>query len=96
MGWQTTDHLLVNRGFKSHMGYLGGSESYKWGRHDSSDSPNPLTGAHDMYATPRSHATLTARFASSATMRAWLTVDPRGLWWCTGGTTTIQEWISRR
>jgi len=21
-GWQTSDHLLVNRGFKSHMGYL--------------------------------------------------------------------------
>ena len=89
MGWQTTDHLLVNRGFKrcevpwrcqravnqpslcmhhlethhgrlgdrgdvtefSHMGYLGGSESYKWGRHDSLDSPNPTTGAHDMCVT---------------------------------------------
>ena len=25
LGWQTTDHLLVNRGFDSHVGCLGGS-----------------------------------------------------------------------
>lgn len=49
MGWQTTDHLLVNRGFASHMGYLGGSESYKWGRSDSSMDPDPLLGRHDMW-----------------------------------------------
>ena len=49
MGWQTTDHLLVNRGFDSHMGYLGGSESYKWGRMDNSMDPSPLTGKHDMW-----------------------------------------------
>ena len=49
MGWQTTDHLLVNRGFESHMGYLGGSESYKWGRMDQSLDPNPLSGKHDMW-----------------------------------------------
>eukprot|EP01046_Picozoa_sp_COSAG06_P003669 COSAG06_NODE_146_length_22145_cov_11.714733_17_plen_131_part_00 len=48
MGWQTTDHLLVNRGFDSHMGYLGGSESYKWGRMDQSLDPNAFTGKHDM------------------------------------------------
>lgn len=47
MGWQTTDHLLINRGFTSHMGYLGGSESYKWGRADSSLDPSALTGKHD-------------------------------------------------
>ena len=51
MGWQTTDHLLVNRGFESHMGYLGGSESYKWGRMDQSLDPNPLTvSRHDIAA----------------------------------------------
>lgn len=49
LGWQTTDHLLVNRGFKSHMGYLGGSESYKWGRLDQSLDPDPLAGNHDMW-----------------------------------------------
>ena len=31
MGWHTTDHLLVNRGFHSHVGYLGGSQSYMCG-----------------------------------------------------------------
>ena len=30
----------------------GGSESYKWGRHDALDDPNPLTGVHDMWASP--------------------------------------------
>lgn len=49
MGWQTTDHLLVNRGFLSHMGYLGGSESYKYGRSDASMDPDPLVGRHDMW-----------------------------------------------
>eukprot|EP01052_Picozoa_sp_SAG31_P039525 SAG31_NODE_5498_length_2499_cov_15.125833_3_plen_65_part_01 len=24
LGYETTDHLPVNRGFKSHVGYLGG------------------------------------------------------------------------
>ena len=49
MGWQTTDHLLVNRGFESHMGYLGGSESYKWGRMDQSRDPNPVSvSRHDI------------------------------------------------
>ena len=31
LGWHTTDHLLVNRGFTSHVGYLGGSQSYECG-----------------------------------------------------------------
>ena len=31
------------------MGYLGGSESYKWGRSDKSLDPNPRTGKHDMW-----------------------------------------------
>lgn len=31
LGWQTTDHLLVNRGFTSHLGFLGGGESYVHG-----------------------------------------------------------------
>ena len=34
------------------MGYLGGSESYKWGRMDNSLDPNPLTGKHDMVCNP--------------------------------------------
>ena len=49
MGWQTTDHLLVNRGFKSHMGFLGGMESYKFGRTDDLEDPAPLVGEHDCW-----------------------------------------------
>lgn len=28
---QTEDNLMVKRGFTSHVGYLGGGESYRWG-----------------------------------------------------------------
>eukprot|EP00037_Helgoeca_nana_P010113 m.88875 g.88875 ORF g.88875 m.88875 type:complete len:637 (-) comp20024_c0_seq1:254-2164(-) len=45
LGWQTTDHLLVNRGFESHVGYLGGSQNYNWG----GGSENPYEGKHDMW-----------------------------------------------
>jgi hypothetical protein len=45
LGWQTTDHLLVNRGFASHAGYLGGGEAYKWG----GGSVNASAGHHDMW-----------------------------------------------
>jgi len=45
LGWQTTDHLLVNRGFSSHAGYLGGGEAYKWG----GGSEDPTSGAHDFW-----------------------------------------------
>jgi len=31
LGWWTTDHLMVNRGFTSHLGFLGGGESYTHG-----------------------------------------------------------------
>ena len=45
LGWQTTDHLLINRGFASHAGYLGGAEAYTWG----GGSRNPMVGHHDMW-----------------------------------------------
>ena len=45
LGWQTTDHLLINRGFTSHAGYLGGAETYTWG----GGSRNPTAGKHDMW-----------------------------------------------
>jgi len=48
LGWQTEDHLLVNRGFESHVGYLGGSQSYTWGRPGIGDA-NPYSGKHDMW-----------------------------------------------
>eukprot|EP01051_Picozoa_sp_SAG22_P005823 SAG22_NODE_359_length_11758_cov_4.094254_14_plen_59_part_00 len=31
------------------MGYLGGSESYKWGRMDQSLDPSAGAGKHDMW-----------------------------------------------
>jgi hypothetical protein len=31
LGYQTTDHLPVNRGFDSHVGYLGAEEDYHFG-----------------------------------------------------------------
>jgi hypothetical protein len=75
MGWQTTDHLLVNRGFASHMGYLGGSESYKWGRHDASDDPNPLTGSHDMWHNSHPGIDIAATIGYSTSFYAMQAVD---------------------
>eukprot|EP00040_Diaphanoeca_grandis_P035337 m.221881 g.221881 ORF g.221881 m.221881 type:complete len:651 (+) comp33356_c7_seq1:26-1978(+) len=31
LGYQTTDHLPFNRGFTSHLGFLGGGEAYTYG-----------------------------------------------------------------
>lgn len=45
LGYETMDHLPVNRGFKTHVGYLGGSEGYHYG----SGSVDPQTGKHDMW-----------------------------------------------
>lgn len=45
LGYETTDHLPINRGFDSHVGYLGGSEGYEYG----SGSKDPTKGSHDMW-----------------------------------------------
>ena len=45
LGYQTMDHLPVNRGFKQHCGFLGGSESY----HDGGGSANATDGKHDLW-----------------------------------------------
>jgi arylsulfatase A-like enzyme len=31
LGYQTTDHLPINRGFDSHVGYLNAAEDYHYG-----------------------------------------------------------------
>lgn len=45
LGYQTSDHLPINRGFDSHVGYLGGAEKYSYGN----GSPNATEGKHDMW-----------------------------------------------
>eukprot|EP00729_Bicosta_minor_P005668 gene5668-35616_t len=45
LGYQTMDHLPINRGFVSHVGYLSGSESYTYG----DGSSNATQGKHDMW-----------------------------------------------
>ena len=45
LGYETTDHLPINRGFLSHVGYLGGSEGYEYGGGDA----NATKGKHDLW-----------------------------------------------
>ena len=45
LGYETEDHLPINRGFKSHVGFLAGSESYRYG----GGSINATSGAHDFW-----------------------------------------------
>ena len=49
LGYQTTDHLPINRGFASHVGFLNGAESYSHG----GGSADPEVGTHDLW---RDHA----------------------------------------
>jgi arylsulfatase A-like enzyme len=50
LGYQTMEHLPVNRGFDSHTGYLGGMESYVHGEDPHSKGPlNASKPSHDMW-----------------------------------------------
>eukprot|EP00041_Stephanoeca_diplocostata_P027870 m.777542 g.777542 ORF g.777542 m.777542 type:complete len:669 (+) comp23266_c0_seq2:99-2105(+) len=63
LGFQTVDHLPVNRGFTSHVGYLGGGEKYAHGvtyggnKKDmwSNDAPG-VEAAADMYYSTNYYA----------------------------------------
>jgi hypothetical protein len=46
LGWLTEDHLMINRGFSSHVGYLGGAEAYTYGGGDI----DPARGKHDFWS----------------------------------------------
>lgn len=45
LGYETEDHLPINRGFASHVGFLGGAESYHWGGGDR----DVTKGKHDIW-----------------------------------------------
>ena len=45
LGYQTEDHLPINRQFKSHVGFLAGSESY----HHGGGTSDPTSGSHDLW-----------------------------------------------
>ena len=45
LGYATTDHLPIHRGFASHFGFLAGSETYAHGGGDA----NASAGAHDLW-----------------------------------------------
>ena len=49
LGYQTEDHLPINRQFKQHVGFLAGSESYKYG----GGASNATLGAHDLWHNHR-------------------------------------------
>ena len=48
LGYQTTDHLPIRRGWDSHVGFLLGSQSYAHGGGDA----NASVGAHDLWEVP--------------------------------------------
>ena len=45
LGYQTTDHLPIRRGFDTHVGFLAGSESYRFG----GGVANATLGKHDLW-----------------------------------------------
>ena len=59
LGYQTVDHMPINRGFDTHLGYLNGAESYHYGcatataagsGHPSAAcSADPTVGRHDLW-----------------------------------------------
>jgi hypothetical protein len=50
LGYQTTDHLPINRGFASHLGYLAGGEQYSWGDpYSGGGGANASNKHHDMW-----------------------------------------------
>jgi arylsulfatase A-like enzyme len=54
LGWLTEDHLMINRGFDSHLGYLAGAESYAYGV--SGEQPDLQQHAHHKHDMWQDHA----------------------------------------
>ena len=49
LGYQTIDHMPVNRGFATHIGYLDGAENYHRGCATTACSADPTVGRHDLW-----------------------------------------------
>ena len=74
LGYETTDHLPVNRGFDSHIGYLECCNSYSMKANSTSvrdmwHDAGPAAGAEMLYSanfyTDHARARIAARNASS-------------------------------
>lgn len=75
LGVQTVDHLPANRGFETHVGYLGGGESYKWGGvYGSSINPAEVKH-HDMWHTHQPATELIDQIDYSTSFYTGLAVD---------------------
>ena len=75
LGVQTVDHLPANRGFESHVGYLGGGESYRWGGVYGSARDPPVVKHHDMWHTHAPATDLVGQIDYSTSFYAGLAVD---------------------
>ena len=74
LGVQTVDHLPANRGFESHVGYLGGGESYKWGGAYGSSGDPAKVKHHDMWHTHLPATDLVGQIDYSTSFYAGLAV----------------------
>jgi arylsulfatase B len=75
LGVHTVDHLPANRGFSSHVGYLGGGESYKWGGTYGASGDPAKVKFHDMWSNDRPADDLVDTIDYSTTFYSALAVD---------------------
>lgn len=62
LGYQTMNHLPINRGFKSHVGFLAGAETYAHG----GGSCNATMGKHDLWNDDRPASELVPKLEYSS------------------------------
>lgn len=74
-GYETTDHLPVNRGFTSHVGFLSGAEEYFHGVHGDACSGGAGSGTYDMWHNHGPGADVVDSIQYSANFYARSTVE---------------------